>query len=459
MKYISTRGGIAPIEFTEAVMMGLGTDGGLLLPARLPNVRKKLAAWRKLAYPELALEVMSLFIGKRDIPRTDLEELVARSYRAFDDPAITPLVKTRTVFVQEMFHGPTLAFKDLALQVLGNLFEYILTRTGAQLNILAATSGDPGSAAIHGVRGKAGINIFVLHPHRKVSALQERQMTTVLDPNVYNIAIEGTFDDGQNIIKDLFGDVRFKDRYALGAVNSVNWARVLAQIVYYFYGAFRVQDLTGAKAVIAGVPTGNFGNVFAGYLARRMGAPIDRLILATNENDILCRYFKTGVYGRGQVHATLSPSMDIQVASNFERYLYYQTGRDGARLSELMDAFRRTGHIEPPGRRDPAILTGCGDTPATLGIIRRVYNEDGYVLDPHGAVGVAVAQEFLDRGLPIVCQATAHPAKFPDAVRDAIGKEVRHPTLDKLANLPTRCAILPASRAAIRAFIEDRLAR
>ncbi len=456
MKYISTRGGIEPIPFSEAVMMGLATDGGLLLPERIPDVSNKRNDWQSLRYQDLAVEVISLFVAEDDISRADLEELVERSYRAFADPKITPIVKTDKVYVQEMFHGPTLAFKDLALQLLGNLFEYLLARSGKHLNVLCATSGDTGSASIHGVRGKDNINIVVLHPHKKVSALQERQMTTVLDDNVFNIAVKGTFDDGQTIIKELFADVPFKEKFALGAVNSVNWARVLAQIVYYFYGAFRVREEVGTDEVVFCVPTGNFGNIFAGYLARRMGAPIRNLVLATNENDILSRYFKTGVYERGDVHPTLSPSMDIQVASNFERYLYYQVGENGARLAALMQQFRESGSMTPDGEIDPGFMTGRGDTADTLATIKQVFETDDYVLDPHTAVGVAVAHS-IDVDLPIVCLATAHPAKFPAAVKQAIGKEIHHPTLDALAGKEARCAVLPATRDAIQSFIEAKL--
>ncbi len=457
MKYISTRGGIDPIPFSEAVMMGLATDGGLLLPESIPDVGSKLADWAELSYQDLALEVMACFIDDDDIPRSDLQELINRSYARFDHSEITPLQKVGKLYIQEMFHGPTLAFKDLALQVLGNLFEYILTRSGRHLNILAATSGDTGSAAIHGVRGRDNINIFVMHPHNKVSPLQERQMTTVLDDNVFNIAIKGTFDDGQRIMKDLFADIPFKDKYALGAVNSVNWARVLAQIVYYFYGSFRACQDTGAKQVQFCVPTGNFGNIFAGYMAKQMGAPISRLILATNENDILSRFINSGIYELGDVHPTLSPSMDIQVASNFERYLYFQVGRDTDKLKPLMTEFRETGRIQPPGDVDDTFRSNRGDTMATKAVIRDLHNTHNYVLDPHTAVGVAVAQQFLSETDPTVCLATAHPAKFPDAVRDAIGKESCHPTLDKLKDMPTRCAILPAEDDAVRTFMEEKL--
>ncbi len=458
MKYISTRGGMAPVGFQEAVMTGLARDGGLLLPAEIPDVRDRLDRWSKLAYPELACEVMGLFT---DLPAADLRGLVQRSYRAFADPEVTPVVAVGPVHVLELFHGPTLSFKDVALQFLGNLFEYILRRTGKELNILAATSGDTGSAAIHGVRGRDRIRIFVMHPRGKVSPLQERQMTTVPDANVFNLAVEGTFDDCQRIMKSIFGDLAFKDRLALGAVNSINWARVLAQVVYYFFSAFRVMERTGARRVRFSVPTGNFGDIFAGYVAARMGLPVGRLVLATNENDILSRFFNTGEYRVGAVHPTISPSMDIQVASNFERYLYYAVGGDAARLRGLMESFAATGRLSlgrpSGGTVDPLFAAGAGTTKSTLETIRSVHAAHGYLLDPHTAVGMQVAVQHLDPAEPMICLATAHPAKFADAIRDATGRAdlARHPTLDALSGLPARCARLPASEADVRAFVEE----
>ncbi len=463
MKYISTRGNIVPIGFRDAVMMGLATDGGLILPESISDVTDRLDAWRDLSYVDLAYEVMRVYIGD-EIPADALRDLVNRSYASFACEEITPLVRLgHQFYVQELFHGPTLAFKDIALQFLGNLFEYLLAERGGGLNILGATSGDTGSAAIHGVRGKENIHIFILHPYKRVSPLQERQMTTVLDDNVHNIAITGTFDDGQRIVKDLFNDLAFKDDYLLGAVNSVNWARVLAQIVYYFYGAFRVCDMTGCPTVRVAVPTGNFGDIFAGYLAARMGAPIARLILATNENDILHRFFQTGAYTSADVKKTLSPSMDIQVASNFERYLYYHLGGDHERLRFLMLCFRENGelrvHTPGPEGVDPLIESGVGTTDRTLATIRRYHQSAGYVLDPHTAVGVSVAEQHMNREEPMICLATAHPAKFPDAVRQATGQQnvAHHPSLDALLSKDTRCAILPPEADAIKQFMIDKL--
>lgn len=446
------------MSFRESVMMGLARDGGLLLPETIPNVAPRLEQWRTLSYEDLAIEILKLYV---DLPPADVERLVRKSYSTFSRKEITPVIRVGDIHVLELFHGPTLAFKDLALQVLGNLFEYILKESGQELNILAATSGDTGSAAIHGVRGRERIRIFVMHPHGRVSAIQERQMTSVLDDNVFNLAVEGTFDDCQNIMKAIFNDLAFKDRYSLGSVNSINWARVLAQIVYYFYGAFRVMEKTGAEKVRFAVPTGNFGDIFAGYVAARMGLPIGRLVLATNENDILARFFQSGDYSLGKVRATISPSMDIQVASNFERYLYYRVGGDPARLTSLMKSFAKEGRLpmEPlKASAENLVVAGSGSTESTLATIRRYYADHQYLLDPHSAVGVFVGGQYLDRNEPMICLATAHPAKFGQAIIDATGRDVaRHPAIDGLKDLPTRCEVLPASIDAVRNHMEKHI--
>ena len=451
-QYISTRGGVSPVDFPAAVMMGLADDGGLLLPAEIPDVSAQLDAWRKLTYRDLAYEVMSPFIGD-SIAESDLRALINRSYDTFDTSEVIPIVPVGGVYVAELFHGPTLAFKDVALQFLGNLFEHQLKRTGGRLNILGATSGDTGSAAIHGVRGKAGVDIFIMFPEGRVSPLQERQMTTVADANVHCIAVTGTFDDGQRVLKAVFNDIPFKRKYSLGAVNSVNWARVLAQVVYYFWSAFRVQDATGATAVQVTVPTGNFGDIFAGYVAKRMGAPISRLVLATNENDILSRFFTTGCYSLGTVSPTLSPSMDIQVASNFERYLYYRLDCNAEKVRDTMNAFARDKTITVPGN-DPDFAAGRGDTPATLAAIARYHAQYGYILDPHTAVGVSVAEQHLRANEPMVCLATAHPAKFSAAITRALGKDLaHHPTLEALKTLPTRKVLLAPVKETIQEYM------
>ncbi len=444
-----------PVGFQDAVMTGLAPDGGLLLPEQLPQVGDRLEEWAQFSYTELAFEVMSLFAT--DIPPADLAELITDSYAAFDHAEVVPSVEVGDFQIVELFHGPTLAFKDVALQFLGNLFEYILEQRGGKLNILGATSGDTGSAAIHGVRGKPNINIFIMHPAGRTSPLQEKQMTSVLDDNVFNLAVDGTFDDCQNIMKTIFGDVDFKTAHSLGSVNSVNWARVLAQTVYYFHAAFRTMEKTGAKSVQFSVPTGNFGDILAGYLAQRMGLPIGKLILATNENDILSRFFNSGTYGMADVVPTLSPSMDIQVASNFERYLYYKVGQDAEKLSALMDGFKENGalsvELNENGVVDDLFVAGRGDTAATLATIKKYHDQHGYVLDPHTAVGVHVAEQFKSEEAPTICLATAHPAKFTQAIIDATGEAVHHPTLDALADAETRYDSIANDADAVKQYL------
>jgi threonine synthase len=458
MQYISTRGLTEPIGFQRSVMTGLARDGGLLLPQSIPPVASSLKAWSKLSYQDLAFEIMRLYV---DLPEAKLKTLITQSYSTFRHPDVAPVIPVGEVFVLELFHGPTLAFKDIALQFLGNLFSDILGQTGEKLNIVAATSGDTGSAAIHGVRGRPRINIFVMHPHQRVSPLQERQMTSVLDPNVFNMAVKGSFDDCQSIMKRLFSDLPFKDRHSLGAVNSVNWARVLSQIVYYFFAAFRVMEKTGADQVQFSVPTGNFGDILAGYIAWRMGLPISRLILATNENDILSRFFNTGIYSLGKVVPTISPSMDIQVASNFERYLYYRLNEDGAVLREVMEQFAKTGALQVPLNQnnvvDDLMVAGAGNTAQTLETIRRYHAAHNYLLDPHTAVGVFVAERHLSKTVPTICLATAHPAKFGQAIQDATGQDLgHHEILDRLLDAPTRCEVLPAEENVIREYVSCR---
>ena len=453
MRYVSTRGGGEPLDFKDTILTGLARDGGLFLPEAIPDVRGRLAAWSQLAYPELAFEIIRLFAD--DIPEAALRDMVQRSYATFRHAEVTPVIPVGPVYVLELFHGPTLAFKDVALQFLGNLFEHVLGESGAELNIVAATSGDTGSAAIYGVRGRDRIRIFVMHPHGRVSPVQERQMTTVLDANVHNLAVDGTFDDCQDIVKALFGDLPFRDAYKLGAVNSINWARVLAQIVYYFYAAFRVQAATGAKQVRFTVPTGNFGDIFAGYVALKMGLPIDKLVLATNENDILARYFNTGIYSAGAVAPTLSPSMDIQVASNFERYLYYLAGENASTLKQWMSEFKAAGALTPGVSPHACFAAGRGDTAGTLATIREYWTRYAYLLDPHTAVGVAVGSQFLDPSIPMICLATAHPAKFGDAIVRATGLDVaHHPILDALVALPTRMRIVPADTTTVAGIVK-----
>lgn len=459
MKYVSTRGGVEPVGFADVVMMGLGTDGGLMVPERLPAPvgADILRAWSKLSFQDLAVEILMPFVAD-EIPRADLQDLVQRSYAGFSHPRVTPLREAGGRRYLELFHGPTAAFKDVALQLLGNLFEYLLRRDGGELNILGATSGDTGSAAIYGVRGKQRINIFILHPKGRVSAVQERQMTTVLDANVHNVAIRGTFDDAQRIVKTLFSDLDFKSSYRLGAVNSINWLRILAQTIYYFHAWGQLGGDPGQRVSFA-VPTGNFGDVFAGFLARRMGLPIERLIIATNRNDILSRFVDNGVYAKGEVYHTLSPAMDIQVASNFERYLYYLLDEDAGAVRTLLASMQQSGCLQVDGERLRQVQQDFSAQAVsdreTLAQIRATYAASGYILCPHTAVGARAAAAEPDA----VVLATAHPAKFNQAVREAIDREAPPPpALQGLLDKPTRCAELDAEPLAVREHIRATLA-
>lgn len=421
MKYISTRGNVTDIGFIDSVMMGLANDGGLLVPEKIPQIpEEKLQALSKLSYQELAYEIISYYVDG-EIPENDLKDLIQKSYATFRHPEVTPVQKVKdNMFVLELFHGPTFAFKDVALQFLGNLYSYIAKKTGDTINILGATSGDTGASAIEGVRGKEGIRICILHPHGKVSKVQELQMTTVNDETVLNLAIKGTFDDGQRIIKEIFADLDFKNKYHLRAINSINFARILAQTVYYFYAYFQVANKTGAKTVNFSVPTGNFGDIFAGFLAKKMGLPVGKLIVATNENNILERFIEDGVYQPGEFHSTYSPSMDIQVASNFERYLYYLLDENPKAVSDLMKQFKTEGkivvHEELLGqvKEDFAAYGVSGEE--CLQTIKSYYNESGYLLDPHTSCGVAAFEQRNHDGEVCVTLSTAHPAKFNESI-------------------------------------------
>ncbi len=457
MRYISTRGGIEPINFKESVMMGLASDGGLLLPENIPSLSDKLNDLSKLSYTDLAYEVISLYAT--DIPAEDLKSIINRSYSTFRDEEVTPVRDLAGLHILELFHGPTLAFKDVALQLLGNLFEYILEEQGGELNIIGATSGDTGSAAIHGVRGKDRIKIFIMHPDNRVSSVQKQQMTSVLDDNVYNLAINGTFDDCQAILKEIFADVAFKLENSLGSINSINWARVLAQVVYYFYAYFRVKESSGKDIVNFTVPTGNFGDIFAGWIAVSMGLPVKNLILASNSNDILSRFFNTGEYRSGEVCFTHSPSMDIQVASNFERYLYYLLEQDSHKLKFFMAQFSETGSIkidyETIEKKGSIFKAGCGSNEDTLETIRSFYESSGYLLDPHTAVGVYVARQFDDGETPMICLSTAHPGKFPEAILEATGKDIAtHPEIEKIKDYPTDYTVVDNDTFVVKDFVK-----
>ncbi len=454
MKYVSTRGGIAPVGFTEAVLMGLADDGGLLVPEHLPQLSDEtLEAWRGLSYQNLTLELFSLFTGD-GLPRADLKALIDESYATFRHPEVTPVRRlTDDLYLLELFHGPTFAFKDVALQLLGNLYSYISQQTGSVIHILGATSGDTGAAAIAGVSGKAGVKICILYPEGKVSRVQQLQMTTNHDQNVLNLAIDGTFDDAQRIIKELFGDLAFKGRYHLRAINSINIVRILAQITYYFYAYFRVAEQNPGAKIAFSVPTGNFGDLFAGYLARRMGLPVGRLMLATNENDILVRFVQGGEYRPAAFRGTYSPSMDIQVASNFERYLYYLYGEDAIRVRGLMDKFRANGFLSVPSADQERVQADFAaqsvPNQVCLDTIGQTYSEARYLLDPHTACGVAAAQTLAAPGEITIALATAHPAKFGEAIALAGLEQTVPAQIEALFGLPQREQRAPATGEAI----------
>jgi threonine synthase len=461
MQYLSTRGKISPIPFTQAVLMGLAEDGGLLLPRTIPRIGSDtFATWQKLSYADLAFEVMSRFVD--DIPASDLKDIINRSYSTFSSNEVAPIVHLGDLHILELFHGPTLAFKDIALQFLGNIFEYLLNRDHGELNILGATSGDTGSAAIYGVRGKERIKIFILHPHQRVSPIQERQMTTVLDDNVFNIAIRGSFDDGQAIVKKIFNDIEFKTKYRLGAINSINWARVLAQVVYFVKSCLHVSAHEKDSSVDFAIPTGNFGDIFAGYIAKKMLPPgtIRQLVLATNDNDILARFVTKGDYSLATVKITSSPSMDIQAASNFERYLYYLLDSDPSHTSELMEEFNKTGKIDLSSYHDQIRRDFVASSVSEIEVsetIATFYKKHDYILDPHTAVGVKAAQSFKTIGVPMICLATAHPAKFGLVVEQAIGKAPSVPTaLAGILDKPVRCLLMDAEKSAIQAFVAEK---
>lgn len=450
MRYISTRGGVPPVPFEQVLLAGQAEDGGLYLPETYPSLTERWDELGQLAFPELAFEIVSSYAP--DLDPDALRAILRDAFAKFDDREVVPLVQIDELHVLELFHGPTLAFKDVALQVLGRLFEYVLRRHGQTMNILGATSGDTGSAAIAGVEDREGIGIFIMFPDGRTSRLQELQMTTAAGSNVHCLAIDGTFDDCQRILKTIFNDVEFKRTARLGAVNSINWARIMVQIVYYVYAALKYDE-----PVSFSVPTGNFGNILSAIIAMRMGAPIRQLILGTNENDIVARFFASGEYKRGNVQQTLSPSMDIQVASNLERFVYLYLGGDSNRLLDFMRAFADHGHAELHGNAnghvDPAIDAQSVDTRRTLQTIRETWERFGYLVDPHTAVGIAAAAQSNAEG-PVVSLATAHPAKFPDAVARATGRSLaRHPRLDALDERHARKVKLPADFQQVRDYL------
>jgi len=457
MRFISTRGLAEPLGFSDAVATGLAPDGGLFLPETLPDLSAKWQQWAGLSYAELCYEFMRLFAT--DIPPETLREIVRKSYQHFDHAETAPLVALdKRTYVLELFHGPTLAFKDFAMQLLGNLYEYQCAQRGESINVLGATSGDTGAAAIHALLGKPGTAIFILYPDGRVSPLQERQMTCTGADNVFALAIDGSFDDAQAALKTIFGDTAFRLKNRLSAVNSINLARVLAQCVYYLYAWLRLPSEARANAEVV-VPTGNFGNVLAGWLLQRMGVPIPGFKVATNQNDILYRLFTTGEYRVADVQPSLAPSMDIQVASNFERFLYYQLRGDAARLREVMAACAKDGVYRFENfDRSSFSASRCTDAeiPEIIARVRRRY---GYLVDPHTAC--AFKDLLTESNAPAsasekvsIVLATASPAKFPETIGEAIGAEPKHPRLEALRKLPIVKHRLPASVEAITEFVE-----
>ena len=440
MDYISTRGKVQKCGFIDTFLKGLGDDGGLMIPETIPTVTKEmLAEWERLSYQDLMLAIFSLYAND-EIPQEDLKELVYASYAGFRSEEVTPVTALNdSLYILELYHGPTFAFKDIALQFMGNLYAYVAKKQNKVIHILGATSGDTGAAAISGVRSREGIRICILHPHGKVSRVQELQMTTVQDDNVLNLSVKGNFDDCQQIIKELFADLDFKTNYHLRAINSINFVRILAQTVYYFYAYFRLPAEAKAQGVSFSIPTGNFGNIFSGYLAKRMGLPIDKLILATNENNILQRFVHEGVYMPDKFHSTHSPSMDIQIASNFERYLYYLCGGNANETAERMERFKADGKLvfdeseRERIRRDFAAHSVNGAE--CLQMIQSYEGRYGYLLDPHSACGVA-AYEAVCKEEVCVSLATAHPAKFDEAISRCGIKQTFPQAIEQLFNKP-----------------------
>jgi threonine synthase len=464
MKYLSTRGNMPPAGFRDVLLEGLAPDGGLVVPAQYPRVEAELGRWRRLSYAGLALEILALYAD--DYERAQLGPLVARTYSAavFGTEAVTPLVTLEPgLHLLQLSQGPTLAFKDIAMQLLGGLFETELARRGQVLNILGATSGDTGSAAEVALRGRPRVQVFMLSPLGRMSAFQRAQMYSLRDPNIFNLAVEGSFDDCQDIVKAIGADTAFKRRYHLGAVNSINWARIVAQVVYYFRGYFAATQDDG-QTVDFCVPSGNFGNVLAGWIARQMGLPIGRLVVATNENDVLDEFFRSGRYrvrSGAQTQVTSSPSMDISKASNFERFIFDMVGRDPQALRELWWQIDTQGYFDLQSTPFWAAVSGSGfcsgrSTHADrLSTIRAQYTRDGRILDPHTADGVKVAREQRRAQVPMICLETALPAKFAEIIREALGRDPDRPAaFAGIEELPQRFETLPADAQRVRDFLQ-----
>jgi threonine synthase len=463
MKYISTRGGVEPKSFEDVVLTGLAEDGGLFVPEQLPKFSiEEIATWSDLSYEELALKVITPFVGGA-IPEKDLRGLIEKSYAGFRHEAIAPLIQAgQNQWILELFQGPTLAFKDFALQFLGNLLDYILAKRNQKVVIMGATSGDTGSAAIEGCRHCKNLDIFILHPYQRVSEVQRRQMTTVLADNIHNLALHGNFDDCQNMVKASFADQSFlPEGRQLAAVNSINWARIMAQIVYYFSASLALGG--PHRKVSFSVPTGNFGDIFAGYLAHQMGLPIEQLVIATNQNDILHRCISDNDHSTQPLQQSLAPSMDIMISSNFERLLFDLYQRDGKQIAKLMvDA--KNGHMvlsdsALASARELFLSYRCDDA-GMVEVIRSTYEDSGYLLDPHTAIGLAAARECShNKSTPMITLATAHPAKFPDAVKEAgYPKDpALPPHMASLFDREERYTVLDNDKEAVQTFIAENI--
>lgn len=459
MRYISTRGTAPALNFEDAMLTGLASDGGLYVPETIPTMTAdEIAALAGLSYEEIAFRVMKPFIGDT-FSDAEFKDIIAKSYAGFGHDARAPLVQLGSNhFLLELFHGPTLAFKDFAMQLIGQLFQAALSRSGKRVTIVGATSGDTGSAAIEAFKGLSNVDVFIMYPHGGVSDVQRRQMTTPSDSNVHALAVEGDFDDCQAALKDMFADIDFRDGVKLAAVNSINWARVLAQVVYYFSSAVSL----GAphRKVSFTVPTGNFGDIFAGYIAKKMGLPIEKLVIATNQNDILHRTMETGAYTKEGVTPSMSPSMDIQVSSNFERALFDAYGRDGGAVAQLMEELKSGEFKVSQGAMETlrdTFTSGRASEDETSATIKDMQARTTEVLCPHSAVGVKVAEENLS-DVPMITLATAHPAKFPAAVKAACGV---HPDLPMhmadLFDRDERFTVVPNDLAGLKSLVKERI--
>ncbi|WP_194762829.1 threonine synthase [Microbacterium sp. UFMG61] len=462
MQYISTRGGMQPLPYCETLLEGLAPDGGLAVPETMPTVDgETLERWRALTYPQLATEVLGLFAT--DIPRADLARMTAAAYEPFPEEVVPLRSIGDDLTLVGLSEGPTLAFKDMAMQFLGQVVEYALERKGSVLNILGATSGDTGSAAEHALRGKDRISVFMLSPKGRMSAFQRAQMFSLDDENIHNIVVDGVFDDCQNLVKQLAGDLDFKRAQHLGAVNSINLARITAQVVYYFWAWLRATDAGGWTEVSFTVPSGNFGNILSGFFAKQMGLPIRRLVLATNENNVLDEFFRTGVYrprSAAQTLATSSPSMDISKASNLERFIFELVGRDAARVVSAWQDLDTQGHFDftaDLGRfvEEFGIVSGTSTHDDRLATIKAVYDASGDIIDPHTADGVKVARDYVEPGVPMLVLETAKPQKFAETIREAIGVELDYSSeLRAMLDAPQRTTEMADDEHELRAFIE-----